>query len=116
MYRSMTGVKISTQEVTPFFCRLLPISHPDIVSLVEMHEAADVGEQGVVAPLDDGLQILLNLLAADLEYHAEGNGGAFLDILELGTDDRNLSILNLIHGCCQGQLESVCLGAAQLYP
>ena len=61
-------------------------SHPDIVSLVEVHEAADVGEQGVVAPLDDGLQILLNLLAADLEYHAEGNGGAFLDILEIRAD------------------------------
>jgi len=70
----------------------------------------------VVAPLDDGLQVLLDLLSGDLEDHAEGNGGAFLDILEIGTDDSHLSILDLIHRGSQGQLESVCLGAAQLYP
>ncbi len=94
----------------------LAYPHPDIISLVEMHETGYVGEQSVVAPLDDGLQVLLNLLAGDLEDHAEGNGGAFRDILEVGTDDGYLSICNLIHRGSQGQLKSVCLGAAQLYP
>jgi len=81
-----------------------------------VHETGYVGEQSMVAPLNDGLQILLNLFSGYLEDHAEGNGGAFRDILEVGTDNSHLSILNLIHGGSQGQLKSVCLGAAQLYP
>ncbi|OPX74382.1 MAG: hypothetical protein A4E44_01954 [Methanosaeta sp. PtaB.Bin018] len=94
----------------------LSYPHPDIISLVEVHEAADVGEQGVVAPLDDGLQVLLDLLSGNLEYHAEGDCGAFLDILEVGADNCDLSILNLVHRGSQRQLESICLGAAKLYP
>ncbi|OPY48310.1 MAG: hypothetical protein A4E46_00001 [Methanosaeta sp. PtaU1.Bin016] len=81
-----------------------------------MHEAADIGEQGVVAPLDDGLKILLDLLAADLEDHAEGNRGAFLDILQIRSYDCDLSILYLVHGGGKGQLKAISLGAAHLYP
>ncbi|OPY52618.1 MAG: hypothetical protein A4E48_01024 [Methanosaeta sp. PtaU1.Bin060] len=94
----------------------LACPHPDVVPLVEMHEAADIGEQGVVAPLDDGLEILLDLLAADLEDHAEGNRGSFRGILQVRSYDCDLSILYLVHGGGKGQLKAICLGAAHLYP
>jgi len=70
----------------------------------------------MVAPLDDGLQVFLDLLAADSEDHAEGHGGALRGLSQIRTDDCYLSILNLVHGRGKRQLKSICLGTAKLYP
>src|SRR5690606_15938695 len=71
--------------------------HPDRVTLVQVHQAVDVGEKSVVTPLDDRLQVLLDKLACYLEDHAEGDRAPLRDLGDVGTDDRHLAVLNLVH-------------------
>ncbi len=99
--------------------RLLQVearSHPDRVPLVQVHEAVDVGEKSVVTPLDDRLEVGLDKLAGYLEDHAEGYSLALFDLIDVGTLDGDLAVLDLVHRRGDRELEAVRLGTAHLYP
>jgi hypothetical protein len=104
------------EAVEALLVGLLAQPHLDVVALVEVHEALD--EVGVLMhpPLDNALQVFLDLLAGDLDDETEGSVLPLFQLREILPYDCDLAVLDLVHAPGLDQFELVLLsGAAQLH-
>src|SRR5699024_1689860 len=105
-------------QVTELEARLevgLADTDTDHVTLTGVHDTLDAVDPGVDLPLHNGLEVGLHGLAGHFHGVGQGDLGADGDVVDFGSDDLDLVILDLSGFLALNQLEAVHTGAVHFH-
>ena len=72
-------------------------AQPGHVALAHVEDAHGVVDERMDVALEDGLEVLLHLSARDLRVDPKREGAALLDGVDIGADELDLPVLDLVH-------------------